>query len=407
MRLPLLCALGLVSGAGAACAQQADVLHYWTSGSEAAALSQIAKAFTAKGGTWVDDAVGGFEAERTIAVTRFAGGNPPAAMLTELGQETRNLVEAGVLRDLSPLYASNGWSEELAPAVLDALTIDGKYYAVPVDVGGRNWMYANSAVFETVGVKMPATWDEFFAVADKIKAAGYVPLAVGGESWQEALLFSALMDGVGGNDFFARVYDKADADAARSDTMVKVFETFRRLQDYVDDGVPGRAWNEATNMVVTGKAAMIIMGDWAKGEFLSAGQTPGKEFQCVLAPGTQHFYDAIVDAFVFPKVGKDALAGQDLLIRTMMDPAVQVDFNRFKGSLPPLSKADTAGMDACAQLGARTMASPDTYLPGIVNRPTNDVAGQLEDVVSEFWNTPDMSARDAADRYADIIASAS
>ncbi|PZQ97646.1 MAG: carbohydrate ABC transporter substrate-binding protein [Cereibacter sphaeroides] len=387
-------------------AQEVDVLHYWTSGSEAAALAKIADAFKVKGGTWVDSGVAGFDAERSIAMTRFAGGNPPEAMLTEIGAETASMAREGLLRNLTDLAEAGKWEEVLPATVADALKVDGSIYAVPIDLGGRNWMYSSAKIFNDIGATPPTTWDEFFAVADKVKAAGYIPLALGGESWQEAILFSSVMSGVGGNDFFKAVYENADAEAAGGPTMVKVFETFRKLNDYVDPGSPGRAWNDTTNLVVTDQAAMIVMGDWAKGEFLGAGKVAGDSFLCDLAPGTTKFYDVIVDAFVFPVVAEDRAAGQTLLIDTMMDPTVQVEFNRLKGSLPPRSDADVSAMDACAVKGAAAMADAGTYVPSISKRPSNDISGQLEDVITSFWNDPTMTPEAAAAAYSDIVASA-
>ena len=49
------------------------------------------------------------------------------------------------------------------------------------------------------------------------------------------------------------------------------------LRGYVDPGSPGRNWNDATSLVIQGKAGMQFMGDWAKGEFAAAGLTPGKD----------------------------------------------------------------------------------------------------------------------------------
>ncbi|MEF2070595.1 ABC transporter substrate-binding protein [Consotaella aegiceratis] len=406
MKVLAITALTMAALEGTAAAQSADVLHYWTSGSEAKALGAIARAYEEQGGEWVDSAVADFDTERSVAMNRFAGGNPPTAMLTELGQQVVQMSEAGLLRDISALAEDGDWKSVLPPAVVEAVTVDGKFTAIPVDIGGRNWMYYSPKVLSDAGVEVPTTWDEFLAAAEKIKAAGYIPLALGGQSWQEALLFSSVMAGVGGNDFFKKVYEEGDAEAARGPEMVKVFETYRKLGAYVDEGSPGRAWNDATNLVITDQAAAIVMGDWAKGEFANAGLEPGEGFGCVLAPGTQHFYDIIVDAFAFPKVSEDAQAAQDKLAKVMMDPAVQVDFNRIKGSLPPRLDADVSTLDSCAVKGQEVLAADDTYVPSINSQPNNDVAGQLEDIVSEFWNTPDMSAQDAAERYGDVLESA-
>ena len=44
----------------------------------------------------------------------------------------------------------------------------------------------------------------------------------------------------------------------------------RQLRGLADEGSAGRNWNDTTSLVITGKAAMQFMGDWAKGEFVNA-----------------------------------------------------------------------------------------------------------------------------------------
>src|ERR1035437_8176904 len=75
------CVLSASIAAGAASQDKtADVVHWWTSGSEAKSISVIAKAFEAKGGVWKDSAVVGGSAARASAINRIMGGEPPAAM---------------------------------------------------------------------------------------------------------------------------------------------------------------------------------------------------------------------------------------------------------------------------------------------------------------------------------------
>ena len=66
----------------------------------------------------------------------------------------------------------------------------------------------------------------------------------------------------------------------KSAEFKSVAETYGKLRGYVDPGAPGRNWNDATSLVIQGKAGMQVMGDWAKGEFIAAGQTAGKEYGC-------------------------------------------------------------------------------------------------------------------------------
>ena len=79
---------------------KAEVLHWWTSGGESAAVKVFADAFTAAGGTWIDTAIAGGQNARTAGINRIVGGNPPTAMQFNTGKQFDELVGNGLLRDL-------------------------------------------------------------------------------------------------------------------------------------------------------------------------------------------------------------------------------------------------------------------------------------------------------------------
>ena len=397
------CAAALSVGLAApAFAQKADVVHYWTSGSESKALKVFADAFKQRGGTWIDSALGGFDDARAAAMNRIAGGNPPSALLDNIG-EVKELAGRGMLAQLDPEVA-DAVAKHMPPFLVQRITQDGKIYAIPVDIGGGNWMWTSTKAFADVDAKPPATWDDFFAVADKLKAKGYIPLALGGQPWQEASLFYNVMLS-NGRDFYKKVLIDHDQAAATGPLMVKSFDTFRKLTAYVDEGSQGRNWNDATNLVITNKAALQVMGDWAKGEFIAAGLTPGKEFGCQLAPGTGNAYQMIVDLFDFPKVtNPDEVKGQKLLESVLVDKDLQAKFSLAKGSLPPRLDADLSSADVCLKLGQKVLADPDAQVPNFEFVFTADQEGQVKDLVSRFWSTPGMSAADAAKEFGAIVA---
>ncbi len=385
-------------------AQTAEVMHYWTSGSEAAAIKVIADDVAKKGGTWKDSPVTGYEAARAAVLSRLAGGDAPTSMVVDLG-EIKPLVEQGILAPIDNIASTKGWQTFLPKLVVDKASVDGHLYAVPIDIGTANWMWYSTKVFDDVGVKPPATWDEFFAAADKIKAKGYIPLAFGGQAWQEALVFRSIMIATGGNKFYTDVYTKHDVDAAGGPLMVKSFETFAKLRGYVDDGNTNRNWNDATNMVITGKAAMQIMGDWAKGEFQAAKMAPGKEYGCELAPGTNGVLNIVSDTFVFPVGDKpEQVAARKLLVDVMIDPETQVAFNSIKGALPPRLDVNLKDADICSQKAAGLLKDPNALAPNAELSFSSETVGAIKDLVTQFWSNPSMTPADAAKQYADIVA---
>ncbi|MBX9818577.1 MAG: ABC transporter substrate-binding protein, partial [Burkholderiaceae bacterium] len=284
---------GMALCAGASLwAGEVEVLHYWTSGGEAKSVAELKGMMAQRGHTWRDFTVTGGGGQNAMAVLkqRVLAGNAPAAANIK-GPAIQEWAELNVLTSLDAMASFEKWDEVLPKVVADQMKYKGRYVAVPVNVHRVNWLWANSAVLKKAGVAaLPKTYDEFFAAADKIKAAGFVAVAHGGQDWQDFTVFESVVLGVGGAAFYDKALVKLDRAALNSDEMKKSLEVFRRIKGYTDDKSLGRDWNVTTEMVINGKAGFQFMGDWAKGEFLAAGQTPGKDFTCSAAPGTDKAY---------------------------------------------------------------------------------------------------------------------
>jgi glucose/mannose transport system substrate-binding protein len=385
---------------------RAEVIHWWTSGGEAAAVKELANAYKAAGGTWVDTAIAGGEPARATAINRMVGGTPPTAAQFNTSQQFRDLIEGGMLNDVDDVARKNDWDHILPAPILGAIKIKGHFYAVPVDIHMPAWFWYSKAAFAKAGIRdEPKTPADFLAALDKLKAAGIVPLALGGQPWQEKITFDAWLAHVGGPELYLRLYRDRDPKVVQSPAFKTFLASFKRLKDYVDPGSPGRNWNDATAMVITGKAGVQIMGDWAKGEFQAAHQTAGKEFGCFPGFGPRSPYIVAGDVFVFPKTTDPAqLKSQALLAAVFTAPATQVAFNNKKGAIPIRTDVDASTMDPCAQLGLQIMKDPTRQLPNPEMLIPPDLVGALQDIVTKFWNTSE-SVDDAANAIATALKS--
>jgi glucose/mannose transport system substrate-binding protein len=392
-------------GSTLAGAQEAEVIHWWTSGGESAAVKVFADKFNEAGGTWVDTAIAGGENARTAGINRIVGGNPPTAMQFNTGKQFDELVANGLLRNLDDLAAAGHWQDVLPEAIIGAITRDGGVYAVPVNIHGQNWLWYNTKAFADAGLEPPATYDELVAVGPQLRDAGVIPLAQVGQPWQERLMFNAILLEQAGPGIYRKVLSGEDPDAVRSDGFRRAAETFGALRDLVDEGSPGRNWNDATNMVITGQAAMQVMGDWAKGEFIAAGQTPGEEYGCVV-PG-QNGYIMGGDVFVFPAIEDEAKkAAQDKLGEVMFAPETQIAFNMNKGSVPVRLDVDVSGMDACAQTGMAQLQDSELQIPSDNFLSTPDLVGAVQDAITQYWHDPSMKVDTFVENYAAAVETA-
>jgi glucose/mannose transport system substrate-binding protein len=391
-------------------AGEVEVLHWWTSGGEAKSVEELKRLLSQQGVTWRDFGVqgGGGDAAMNALKARVDAGRPPTAAQIK-GPAIQEWGRKGVLANLDDVATQENWDVKLPRTIADQMKVDGHWAAVPVNVHRVNWLWINRDLMVKVGGRTPETWDQFFSLADRFQKLGVVPLAHGGQPWQDLTTFEVVVLGVGGADFYRQVFMKMDPAALRGDIMSRSIDIFRRLKTYTDKGAPGRDWNVATAMVIKGQAGMQIMGDWAKGEFLAAGKKPVTDFICTATPGSWSTYDYNVDSFaMFKLTAPAAVAGQKALATTIMSPAFQEIFNLNKGSIPVALGANMGSFDHCARESSGYFVAAslaNSLVPSFAHKmaqPDARVAA-VQAVVAKLW---DDDAYPKAKAMEDLVAAA-
>ena len=391
-------------------ADDVEVMHWWTSGGEAAAIAVLQEDLQERGTGWTDMAIagGGGDAAMTALRARVVAGNPPTAAQM-LGMSVREWAAEGFLGNLNDVAEAEGWNDVVPPAVQAFGTYEGEWVAAPVNIHRPHWVWGNAEIFEEIGMGMPTNWDEFFAAADAMQEAGYVAVAQGGQAWQEATIWEAIVLSIS-PELYESALINADMDALGSAEMAESFEIFRRVLSYADDGYAGRDWNLATAMVINGEAGMQIMGDWAKGEVINAGLTPGEEVLCSVVPGTDGSFLFNTDFFAMFEVGDDAQAAQTNMAAAAMSVSFQETFNLAKGSIPARTDVPADNFDACGQTSMADLVEAtesETLFGSLAHghgQPASVQASYI-DVVTQFANS-DMTSEAAVEALVASVGSA-
>src|SRR5262249_4876283 len=167
--LPMAGAIALSLAAGPVRAAEVEGLHWWTSGGQAAALQVLRQGLEARGVTWKDMPVagGGGTQAMTVLRARVSSGQPPTAVQM-LGFDILDWAQQGVLGDLNDLAAQEKWDAVVPQALQKFSKYEGNWIAAPVDVHSTNWIWANKAVFDKLGIAQPTNWNELIPAADQI-----------------------------------------------------------------------------------------------------------------------------------------------------------------------------------------------------------------------------------------------
>jgi glucose/mannose transport system substrate-binding protein len=392
----------------AAGAADIEVTHWWTSGGEAAAVAEFAKAFDATGNKWVDGAIAGSgDVARPIIISRILGGNPMGATQLNPGVDANELIDAGLMLDLTERANAEGWNDILRPkSQMESCTRDGKVWCVPVNLHSAQWLWTNRKVYEDLGIAPPQNWSEFVAAAPALKAAGIQPMALA-QGWPVGLLIQDLMVAIAGVDNFVAVYKDRNLDIARGPEFTKVFEAVDAARQMVDPADMTKQWNEAVALVITGKAGGVVHGDWSGGEFAVANMVAGKDYDCLPGLGVTPVLNTGGDVFYFPKNDDPAVTAAQLdLASLLITPEVQVAFNLKKGSLPMRADVDLSAANDCMKKGLEILDNSTAVFPNDVQMIDRDSINQINDLMNNFFATPEVTVAEVQADFAAIIEAA-
>jgi glucose/mannose transport system substrate-binding protein len=344
----------------------------------------------------------------SLLKSRILSGNPPFAALIR-APVARDWGRAGSLANLDDVAGAGKWDSVMPKAVRDAVKDRGHYIAVPISMYQENGLWVNNRLLKRVGADVPRDWPAFFAAADKLRQAGIVALAHGGQQRGNLHLFASVALGVGGPGFYREAFVARDPAALSGRQMEQVLQTFRRIKRYVHAGIAQRNWPDVSRDVIEGRAAMVFMGGWTGPMFRAEHDKSGFDFSCVPAPGTAGTFSYVIDSFaLFGSRNPETTRAQRDFAASILSPEVQVSFNRDRGSIPARLDADLGTFHPCQKQAAaafRKAEENDTLVPSLALAVPADTEVALAEAVTAFWADDSMPTKTAMGRIAAALKS--
>jgi glucose/mannose transport system substrate-binding protein len=376
-----------------------EFFSWWTAGGEAEGKNDLLDLYKKlyPGVNLIDAAIvgGGGDVAKGVLKNRMQGNDPPDTFQVHGGPELIDgYVKAGKMEPVTQLYKDMNITNAFPKQLLDMVSYNGEIYAVPSNVHRGNVLFYNKKVFSDNGLKAPTTWDEFFTVADALKAKGIAPLAVGGkDTWAVTMVFEdVLLANAGADKFNNLMHGTADW---TDPSVVAAFDALKRIKtsDYISKGFEARTWDEAAGEVLNGKAAMTIMGDWAKGYFQANDTNWATNFGWEPSPGTSGIFKVVTDTFGMPKGAKNP-DNTKRFLDLLASKVGQVTFNLRKGSIPARTDVDTSKFDVYMKDANKDFSEATSYVGSAPHgSATSDAfASALNTAVNTFISSPTDSA---------------
>lgn len=365
--------LGAIAGltatfmSGAALAQQGELWHFYSSGSEAAGLEAMVGVTNRIN---ADDPItprvfpGNIIEMRRQIQTSLMGGAPPAAYQSGMGYELKTFADEGYLRSLQDVWDKIDGDKIFPEGVQRVSKINGVPMGIPFDLSLINNVFYNKAVFEKNNIAVPTDADSFIAACEALRAAGIQPLAnAGGPFWTLYNFYPSLIATVGIDGYYQIAAGELGFDSPEFRGALDLFR--KTMVSCYAENWSGKSWTQSADDLINGNAGMFMMGIWAAGYMENLGFKAGEDFDFFRAPGTENLSIFQMDLFAVPAGDEAAIAPGVKFVEAAASAEAQGAFTVLKGALPPNNTVDPAIFGYAGAKFTENLNSSEAVLPNL------------------------------------------
>lgn len=368
------------------------VFTWWAAGSEKEGLDALEKLFKEKypNNNFVNLAVAGGAGSNAKAklASDLQNNQPPDSFQGHAGAELLDYIDAGQIEPVNDVITALGGDSVFPKNLLERITVEGNIYSVPSNIHRANVVWANTEVLKKANINsVPKDIKAWMADMDKVKAAGVsTPLSIAG-SWTQVQLFETVLISTLGPEKYSGLFDGKTAwDSAE---VKQAAADYKKLLTYANTASDGDDWPVATDMVIDGKAAYNVMGDWAVAEFTAKGKKEQTDYQYFPVPGQDGVFDFLADSFTLPKGAKNPGGAKDWLMLVGSADG-QKAFNLAKGSIPARTDVPPTDFPPYQQSAMEAFKS-NTIVSSIAHGAAVSLAwnADITTAISKFYTTKD------------------
>jgi multiple sugar transport system substrate-binding protein len=347
-------------------------------------------------------------------ISAYLQGTPDDVFTWFSGFRMRFFAAQGLATDISDVWSTVGANFSDAFKV-GSTGDDGKQYFIPI----YNYPWAvfyRKSVFQDKGYQIPATLDDFKALCQKMQSDGLVPIAFGDkDGWPAMGTFDIINLRTNGYDFHVGLM--AGKEKWTDPKVTTVFNTFKDLLPFHQEGAAGRTWQDAAQTLVQKKAGMYLLGMFVSQQFQTAGAADLDDLDFFPYPsfGTQYdaekALDAPIDGFMLSKNSPTLAADMDAakaFLEYLAQPETQVAWvTQDPSNIAAAKNADTSKYTPLQKKAAQLIGDAqritqfldrDTnpnfagangmqaFLLDFIQNPSQDLTA-FQKKIQDFWDT--------------------
>lgn len=324
-------------------------------------------------------------------ITAYLQGTPDSLCTWFAGYRMQYFAAQGLLAQIDDVWDKIGTNFNDATKALSK-GLDGHYYFVPIY--NYPWvMFYNKSTFAKNDYSEPKTWDDFIALAKKMKSDGLIPIAFADKDlWPGLGTFDILNLRINGYDFHMQLMQgKADYTDPK---VTDVFDKWAEILPYCQSGANGRIWQDAATTLEQKKAGMMFQGTNQVAANYQPANLPDLDFFVypeINATYGQDYMDAPADGFIMPTKGKNGDSAKKVLEYIGTGPAEQAFLKSDKWDVGLATNISQSNYDAIQKKSTQVIAACKNVAQFGDRDSDPAMAAALEALIQKFIDDPSAS----------------
>ncbi len=371
-----------------------ELLHLWGSNGEMRALAAYSDAAKRRGVDWSEHIVFfNFLGVRAMFAKRLAISQPPSGLFWIGGDSAKQMIDAGLFRPIPTKIGDFDFSASLLPEVYEAIRYRDTISLVPVGSHIQNRIFYNQDILDELAIEPPSTWDQFLAVAPVVKSAGYYPMIVTDQRWQNRYFFLAILAEKLSADEMRRFLSGKEPVEKYRDAMLASMEVLMALRPFTNKDIGDLSWDAAIGKVYDKSGFAYILGDFTSALIPKDDGT----VLCTAPPGNKYVMWAVDGIALTQSDDPEVISGQNILIRVVSDAKNHNQYIAHKGGVSAYVGGESIHLDRCTQASKQAWdQTPEKIF--VSSEEWTETLDAFATITMTVWRRPDITADEAVEQ---------
>ncbi|HFC31034.1 MAG TPA: extracellular solute-binding protein, partial [Oceanospirillales bacterium] len=329
---------------------------------------------------------------------RLALDVPPTGLFWFGGKSGKQMIDAGLFRKIPTKFGDLDFSKILLPEIYDVVRYKDGITILPVGNHIQNRIFYNKNILDEIHGKIPKTWTEFLTMAPKIKKAGYYPIIVTAQRWQNRYFFLAILAEKLNIEQMRHLFAGDIPIENYRSALLSSMQIMTQLRQYINPDIGDLSWEAGIGKIYHNTGFAFILGDFT-GALIPKDN---KTVICTSPPGNKYLMWAVDGIALQQTDNIDEIAGQNILIEEVGKKENHQKYISVKGGVSSYIDSNNDNLDNCAKASKKDWEETEDKI-FVTSEEFTQTLDTFAIITTAFWLNQDMTPQQAVSQMIEAI----